>query len=411
MGSEVRYQDDQGFGAVLAGRLIEPVFQPVVALADGRPVGFEALARGPKGRFHEAPALFAAAARAGRSAELDWLCATTVAQRYRQARLPGLAMFVNLNPDTLASDPPDELVEAYVELTQERQVVVEITEHAVMREPARLLEAVMDARRRTARIALDDIGSDPSSLAALPLINPDIIKLDRSIVQRRSNSWAVSQVVNAVLDEAQRRGAQILAEGIERPEHVEIARSMGATLGQGWLFGRPGPLPQDIRPSKLPLARVSPRNVPLTTPFQVLAADAPVHPTSHEVFTTMAAHIENQASQTRNPAILAVNLGDSRLDDEARLRFNYLTSKGIEVFVLGRDVSSSHGRVREIRLADRDPLVKERTVLFVGSRYGSGAFARRRTPNASDDAYDAGTCYNADRIIEAVLTMVNRLPT
>ncbi|MDG4824941.1 EAL domain-containing protein [Asanoa sp. WMMD1127] len=413
MANEARYPDDVGFDAVLAGRLVEPVFQPVVALADRRPVGFEALARGPEGRFHEATALFAAAARAGRSAELDWLCADQALRRFGEAGFPGLALFVNLNPDTLATDAPEELVEAYEQLRQERDVVLEITERSVMGQPARLLDAVLDARRRTARIALDDIGTEPASLAAMPLINPDIIKLDRSIIQSRSEAWEVSRVVNAVLDEAQRRGAQILAEGIERPEHVAVARSLGATLGQGWLFGRPGPLPSAVDPSPEPLARVEryhPR-VSDTTPFDVLAETAQVAPTPTDLYASMAAHVENQAAQTANPAILAVNLGDDGLGDAARMRYSYLTNRGIDVFLFGTRVSPTPGgRIRGVTLDHDDVLARERTVLFAGTRYGSGAFGRRPTHDRGDDSLDAGTCYDAECVIEAMLALVGRLP-
>ncbi|GIF62018.1 hypothetical protein Ais01nite_00530 [Asanoa ishikariensis] len=405
MGDDLRFAGDVGIEAILARRLVEPVFQPVVSLVDERPVGFEALARGPEGPFHEAPALFAAAARAGLSSELDWLCAAQAGRAYREAAVPDLALFVNLNPDTLATDPPDELVAAYHELTEEHDVVLEITEQSVMRQPAALMEAVLDARSRTARIALDDIGAEPGSLAAMPLINPDIIKLDRSIIQARTNSWAVSQVVNAVLDEAHRRDAQILAEGIERPEHVAVARSMGATLGQGYLFGRPGPIPDRVRRSEQQLARVTPRTVTHSTPFDVLAPTADVHATSDDMFAAMVSHIENQATQTTSPAILAINVGDGGYEDEARIRHTYLTNRGIDVFVLGTDTPRNLGnRIRGIALSDDDPLIGERTVLFVGSRYGSAAFARR-----TDGTLHAGTCYNPERVIEAVLTLVNRL--
>ncbi|MEV4537530.1 EAL domain-containing protein [Asanoa sp. NPDC049518] len=406
VGYDLRFAADAGIDMILARRLVEPVFQPVVALADELPVGFEALARGPAGPFHAAPALFAAAARAGLSAELDWLCAAQAGRAYREGNLPDLALFVNLNPDTLATDPPEELVAGYHSLTDEHDVVLEITEQSVMREPAALMEAVLDARRRRARIALDDIGVEPGSLAAMPLINPDIIKLDRSIIQSRSSSWAVSQVVTAVLDEAHRRDAQILAEGIERPEHVAVARSMGATLGQGYLFGRPGPLPDHVHRSDLALARVTPRTVAHSTPFDLLAPTVDVHATTEDLFASMVSHIENQATQTTSPAILAVNLGDGDYDDESRIRHTYLTSRGIDVFVLGTGAARNLGnRIRGIPLTDDDPLISERAVLFVGSRYGSAAFARR-----SGDTLYAGTCYNPERVVEAMLTLVNRLP-
>jgi hypothetical protein len=107
-----------------------------------------------------------------------------------------------------------------------------------------------------------------------------------------------------------------------------------------------------------------------------------------------------------------VNVGDGGLDDEMRMRYRYLTNKGIDVFVLGVGVPRSlGGRIRGIPLSDTDPLVRERTVLFVGSRYGSGAFSRRRTAAPGDEMVDAGTSYDADRVIEAMLTLVNRLPS
>ena len=90
-------------------------------------------------------------------------------------------------------------------------------------------------------IALDDVGADVRSLALLPLVEPDVIKLDLRLVQDRPSTDQAA-IVSAVAAEHERTGAQILAEGIETEAHVTLARSLGATLGQGWHFGRPGPL-------------------------------------------------------------------------------------------------------------------------------------------------------------------------
>ena len=405
MGKVVRAFDD--VDAVLTQQLVEPLFQPIVALADQRPVGFEALSRGPEGDLHEASALFAAAAREGRSAELDRLCSRIAGQCFREADIPDLALFLNVNPETLAVELPGDLAQSYAELAQERDVVVEITEQAVMRQPVRLLEAVRDSRRRTARIALDDIGVEPAGLAAMPLTNPDIVKLDRSIVQGRTNSRvATPHLVDAVVDEARRQGAQILAEGIERPEDIAAARSLGATLGQGWFFGRPGPLPHHVRRSAQPLARVGPRPVSTTTPFELLAKTSEVRTTSPELFAAMAAEVENQAAQATGPGILAVNDGDG--DGDAHDRYARLSRRGLDIVFLGSHLRLDvGGRVRCIPLADTDPLVQERSVLFVGTRDGSGAFARRAA-HRRDGSVDAFTCYHADRVIKAMLTLVPR---
>ncbi len=74
----------------------------------------------------------------------------------------------------------------------------------------------------------------------MPLLRPDVIKLDLRLVQRQPDA-EIAEIVNAVNTQAERTGAIVLAEGIETDEHLATARALGATLGQGWLFGRPGP--------------------------------------------------------------------------------------------------------------------------------------------------------------------------
>ena len=215
---------DAQFEAILRDRAVYPVFQPVVSVADERVVGFEALARGPKGSpFESAGALFNAAERLGRSTDLDWLCAGVAGEHFMAADLRDCAPFVNLDPFTLRGAFRERLSELFEDLMQKREVVLELTERAVTQDPAALMEAVVHVRRLSGRVALDDVGTDPSSLAAMPLVKPDIIKIDRGVVQAHSSTWAVSHVVNAVLDEAGHSGAQILAEGIENEDHLEVA--------------------------------------------------------------------------------------------------------------------------------------------------------------------------------------------
>src|SRR5205085_1452138 len=98
------------------------------------------------------------------------------------------------------------------------------------------------------RIALDDVGADDMSLAFMPLLRPDIVKLDLSLVQQRPGP-AVAGIMNAVNAYAERTGALVLAEGIENEQHLDIAKALGARLGQGYLFGRPAPTLATDRPN------------------------------------------------------------------------------------------------------------------------------------------------------------------
>lgn len=87
-------------------------------------------------------------------------------------------------------------------------------------------------------MALDDLGSDPSSLAVMPLVRPDVIKYDLRVLKEQSSPHT-SRIITSVLAEAEMTGAMVLAEGVESAQDVATARAMGANLAQGWHFGQP----------------------------------------------------------------------------------------------------------------------------------------------------------------------------
>ncbi|GGG02176.1 hypothetical protein GCM10007304_15180 [Rhodococcoides trifolii] len=221
---------------------ITSLFQPVVDLHTGDVVGFEALTRGPAGGSMESPAaLFAAAAERRAVAELDWSCRTTALRGALEANLPtSLHLFLNMEPSTMDMSPPPEVRDVLDDSTG-LSITVEITERDLLSDPGGLLRSVAHARELGWRIAVDDVGADPASLAFLPFLRPDVIKLDMRLVQNRSDA-DTAMTVMAVAAESDRTGAAVLAEGIETDQHLRAAREMGATLGQGWLFGKPAPL-------------------------------------------------------------------------------------------------------------------------------------------------------------------------
>lgn len=229
---------------------IDTAFQPIVELASGTVIGHEALVRGPAGSALERPdRLFAAAREQDRVRELDLLCLTTAIQRAISDGLRGPHwLFLNAEPDTLASSSP-QLKKAYARAASaDLPLVMEVTERAVMADPAGLLRSLDQIRESGGRVAMDDVGADHGSLALLSLIRPDVIKLDLHLVQQQP-SHMIARIVHAVNAEADRTGAAVLAEGIETEEHLVTALALGATMGQGWHFGRPGPL--SLRPEDL----------------------------------------------------------------------------------------------------------------------------------------------------------------
>jgi len=151
---------------IIDGRAVRAVFQPLIDLASGDVVGFEALARGPAGSMLESPgALF----EAGRVAELDWVCRAAAFQAAARAELdPALRLFVNCEPASLGVACPDDLWPVVDVAERRLRVVMEVTERVVARDPAGLLGAVARARAVGWGVALDDVGAEPASLAVMP---------------------------------------------------------------------------------------------------------------------------------------------------------------------------------------------------------------------------------------------------
>jgi EAL domain-containing protein (putative c-di-GMP-specific phosphodiesterase class I) len=232
-------------------------FQPIVALETQQVVGFEALVRPElETGWADPGALFAGARAEGRLTELDRACRRSALQVVAAAGLPeGTAVFLNAEAASLAHPAAEEdVLPGLFEDTRCVRLVLELTERELAARPAELLASVQRAREHGWRIALEDVGAARSSLALKQLVRPDVVKLDLQLMQRAVGQHT-AEVVNAVAEQAERSGALILAEGIETPAMLETALAMGATLGQGLLFGRAAPLPDPVvarRPMRIP---------------------------------------------------------------------------------------------------------------------------------------------------------------
>lgn len=183
---------------VLRPGLLRTVFQPIVDLDTGGLVGFEALARGPQGTALERPdRLFAAARAENRLAELDTACQTAaVANAHRHAIRSPLTLFVNVEPDAGGFG-------ALPEIDRDLRGIIELTERTLTTHLAELLPAVHAARERGWTIGLDDIGADTRSLALMPLLRPDVIKLDLRLIQAQPTPQ-IAAIAGAVGAQAER---------------------------------------------------------------------------------------------------------------------------------------------------------------------------------------------------------------
>jgi EAL domain-containing protein (putative c-di-GMP-specific phosphodiesterase class I) len=227
---------------VLAERAIFPLYQPIMDLATRTLVGVEALSRGPAGSPIEFPdILFPAGVRAGLLPLLDQLCAARALEVASAAwdTVPPL-VFVNAEPAALNQPLSPDLLAA-IHAPRPYRIVVEFTERALAAHPPALLDIANRVHRGTSALALDDVGADPLSLAFLPLLEPEVVKLDMHLL-RDPHAVCAIETAATVSGYAERTGAVVLAEGIETEADLVTAQALGARWGQGWLFGRPGPL-------------------------------------------------------------------------------------------------------------------------------------------------------------------------
>ena len=237
-------------------------YQPIVRMDDGGVVGHEALLRatGVDGARIMPDQLFPAAEEAGWTHVLDRVGRTTA---IRDAG-PWLAedlLFINFVPTSIYR--PEVCLQTTERAAEKAglrldQLVFEVTEGHVVDDVDHLARVFEHYRSRGCRVALDDLGSGWSSLALLVRLKPDIVKLERAIVQSLPEPAAVA-VVSAVVDITHSYGGLVLAEGVETEEQARVARELGADLGQGWLWGRP------VRPATA-VAAVPTRALPGTAP-------------------------------------------------------------------------------------------------------------------------------------------------
>jgi EAL domain-containing protein (putative c-di-GMP-specific phosphodiesterase class I) len=302
----------EAFNRILDGRLLTPVFQPVVDLTTGRPVGYEALIRGPHGSEFENPvALFEQAYLCDRSAELDWACRAAAFRAAMEAGLPrDFTLVVNVEPSSMRTDCPPDLLETIAMGTRRLNIVLELTERYLTEDPAGMLEAVRVSRANGLGIAIDDVGAEAASLAMMPLVRPDVIKLDLSLIQNQP-SLLVARTVNAVLAEIERTGATVLAEGIETERHTAAALAVGAMLGQGWRYGRPAPLPSAWPAVGEHIVAVQRSAYTSATPFEVVAGLRRPRPATRQLLQSLSKHLEYRAADPAEPAVLAACFDDN----------------------------------------------------------------------------------------------------
>ena len=400
--------------AVVAGG-VRSLFQPIVDLDSGTVVAYEALARGPRGSALERPDhLFAAARAAGLLAELDAACRVAAFRGAIEAGLLApLTLFVNVEPEVLDRAPLEDLLAIAAGASGELRVVVEITERALAHRPAELLRTVDRVREIGWGVALDDVGAQALSLAFMPLLRPDVVKLDLSLVQGRPGP-AVAQVMNAVNAYAESSGALVLAEGIEDERHLGVGRALGARLGQGWMFGRPGPGPAaGFEVGELVLPAPAAGDPARTSPFALLQAHHELRRSPKSLLIELSKQLEREALRLGESAVVAATFQEAKhFTPATAARYRDLVERTAFVCALGEGLPPEPVAGLRGATLDPDDAVRGEWDLIVLGPHFSAALLARDLGEAGPDAertFEFALTYERATVVEAARALLCRV--
>lgn len=209
---------------------LKPVFQPIVDLESGKIVGAEALSRFQEGDPRE---IFRRAVMEGITAALEAAAIRAAVEAWHR---PG-RLALNCSLSTLVTP---EVQDALPEDLS--RIDIEISESDLVDYGPAVMLALDAVRVRGARIAVDDFGVGFSNVQRIATVQPDIIKIDRSLIHGIDSDPMLQAGARSCAYFAEQIGAEVVAEGIETAAELECVRSLGIGLGQGYLLGRPKPL-------------------------------------------------------------------------------------------------------------------------------------------------------------------------
>jgi EAL domain-containing protein (putative c-di-GMP-specific phosphodiesterase class I) len=230
----------------IADRRFRMAFQPIVGLQDRKPAHWEALVR-PEAET-EAPLrqpqdFVTFAETVGLSEELDWAVLGSVCVSARLAG--GKRLAANISGLSMQSPVFREKLLGLLDTEPllARRLLIEITETAEIEEEEEAVATVEALRARGVPLCIDDFGAGAAAFRYLRAFRVDYVKIDGLYVAHAARSQKDRAIISSMVELARGVGAKVVAERIETEAEAALMLELGADYGQGYLFGRPGPLP------------------------------------------------------------------------------------------------------------------------------------------------------------------------
>lgn len=227
---------------IIAGELMQPYFQPIYLINHKKVLGVEALCRPvSKGVLANPEELFKAAIQYNVYSELE-LIAWRKAAEVAGPVLRDEKLFLNCNPYLVEGIPFDTIKGLFDRSNMlSSNIVLEITERSAISEYKMFYAHLSKYRREGFRFAVDDVGGGYASLESIVETRPEVLKIDRHIIQQLHNDTYKKSIVRFIVSFCRENNIISIAEGIETDKDLQTVRDLGIDAVQGYLLSRPAP--------------------------------------------------------------------------------------------------------------------------------------------------------------------------
>lgn len=223
------------FDSALAS--LHMVYQPIVRWSDRSTFAYEALVRTEEPSLRRPDQLFEAAERLDRLRDVGRMIRAQVAETIRRMGSP--CVFMNVHPQDLEDD---ELLSPSSPLASvASRVVLEVTERASLDDVDDVRARVATLRQNGFRLAVDDLGAGYSSLTAFAQLQPEVVKLDMSLVRGVDTEPTKRKLIESMTRLCRDLGMLVVAEGVESQGERRALVQAGCDYLQGYYFARPAP--------------------------------------------------------------------------------------------------------------------------------------------------------------------------
>ena len=211
-------------------------YQPIISVPDRSIVAYEALVRSGEPTMPHPGLLLDAAERTGRLYDLGWAIRGNVASTVLAT--PDVPLvYINLHPRDLLDERLYQTHSAFSRIAL--KVVLEIPEQASLGDLRDIRSRISKLKNIGFRIAVGDLGAGHGGMAAVANLEPEVIKIDMSLVRNVHAEPTKQRLIRSILSMCAEMNIQTICEGVETPAERDTLLDLGGTFQQGFLYARP----------------------------------------------------------------------------------------------------------------------------------------------------------------------------